>query len=70
MTSAKLDACSHRWVAALASYDFSLYYKQGKQNVDADSLSRIKWPEALKISDGDSISYVDPVVVKAALVGV
>ena len=67
---AKLDACSHRWVAALASYDFSLYYKQGKQNVDADSLSRIKWPEVLKISDGDSISYVDPVVVKAALVGV
>ena len=49
---------------------FSLYYKQGKQNVDADSLSRIKWPEVLKISDGDSISYVDPVVVKAALVGV
>ena len=70
MTSAKLDACSHRWVAALASYDFSLYYKQGKQNVDADSLSRIKWPEVLKISDDESISYVDPVVVKAALVGV
>ena len=70
VTSAKLDACSHRWVAALASYDFSLYYKQGKQNVDADSLSRMKWPAVLKISDGDSFSYVDPVVVKAALLGV
>ena len=54
----------------LLAMTLALYYKQGKQNVDADSLSRIKWPEILKISDGDSISYVDPVVVKAALVGV
>ena len=36
MTFAKLNAYSHRWVASLAIYVFSLYYKQGKQNVDAD----------------------------------
>ena len=41
LTSAKLDACGQRWVASLASYDFGLFYKTGKTNVDADALSRI-----------------------------
>ncbi|KAG1932770.1 interleukin-1 receptor accessory protein-like 1-A [Pimephales promelas] len=40
LTSAKLNATGHRWLAALATYDFSLQYKPGKQNVDADVLSR------------------------------
>ena len=41
LTSAKLDACGQRCVASLASYDFGLFYKTGKTNVDADALSRI-----------------------------
>ena len=41
LTSAKLDACGQRWVASLASYDFGLFYKTGKTNVDADALSHI-----------------------------
>lgn len=40
-TSAKLDATSQRWVAALANYDFELKYRPGSQNADADGLSRI-----------------------------
>ncbi|KAG1955575.1 interleukin-1 receptor accessory protein-like 1-A [Pimephales promelas] len=40
LTSAKLNATGHQWLAALATYDFSLQYKPGKQNVDADVLSR------------------------------
>ena len=40
LTSAKLDATGHRWLAALGSYDFSLKYKSGKSNGDADGLSR------------------------------
>ena len=41
LTSTKLDACGQRWVASLASYDFGLFYKMGKTNVDADALSSI-----------------------------
>ena len=43
LTSAKLDAAGHRWVGALANYDFKLFYKKGSANVDADALSRIEW---------------------------
>ncbi|CAM5165670.1 unnamed protein product, partial [Eretmochelys imbricata] len=40
LTSAKLDATGQRWVAALASYEFSIQYRSGRSNVDADALSR------------------------------
>ena len=41
LISAKLDATGHRWVAALAAYNFSLEYRSGKENSDADALSRL-----------------------------
>ena len=41
MNKAKLDATSHRWVASLADYDFSITYRSGKTNIDADVLSRL-----------------------------
>jgi len=41
-TSAKLDATGHRWLAALSAYNFSIKYKCGKSNSDADALSRYK----------------------------
>ena len=46
LTSAKLDATTQRWIASLASFNFSISYRSGKSNVDADSLSRIKWPDS------------------------
>lgn len=46
-TSAKLDAAGHRWVSQLANYQFDITYRSGKTNIDADALSRIKWPEDL-----------------------
>ena len=39
-TTAKLDACGMRWEAALAAYDFTIKYRPGKANIDADVLSR------------------------------
>ena len=48
-TTAKLDATSQRWVSALSNYQFSIEYRSGKLNQDADGLSRIHWPEALNI---------------------
>ena len=43
LTTAKLEAMGHRWVASLGPYDFAIHYKPGKLNTDADSLSRIEW---------------------------
>uniref|UniRef100_A0A672FGV6 Gypsy retrotransposon integrase-like protein 1 n=1 Tax=Salarias fasciatus TaxID=181472 RepID=A0A672FGV6_SALFA len=40
LTSAKLDATSHRWLAALSTFSFHIQYRAGKQNLDADALSR------------------------------
>lgn len=40
LTSAKLDATSYRWLAALSTFSFKLLYRPGKQNGDADGLSR------------------------------
>ena len=41
LTTAKLDATGQRWIAALANYNFSLHYKSGKTNIEADALTRI-----------------------------
>ena len=41
LTSAKLDTTGQRWVASLANYDFRIFYKSGKSNVEADALSQI-----------------------------
>ena len=41
LTSAKLDATGHRWIAALSSYNFDIIYRPGKSNADADGLSRL-----------------------------
>ena len=40
LTTAKLNATGLRWVAELADYDFTIKYKPGKKNIDADYLSR------------------------------
>ena len=41
LTSARLDATGHRWLASLASYNFTVKYRPGKTNTDADILSRL-----------------------------
>ena len=43
LTTTKLDATGQWWVASLDNYDFTIYYRSGKQNTEADALSRIKW---------------------------
>ena len=43
LTTAKLDATGQWRVASLANYDFTIHYRSGKQNIEADALSRIQW---------------------------
>ncbi|KAL6459344.1 hypothetical protein MHYP_G00328160 [Metynnis hypsauchen] len=40
LKSAKLGAASYRWLAALSTFDFNIKYRAGKNNQDADGLSR------------------------------
>lgn len=39
LTSAKLDAAGHRWLGALSTYQFTIKYRAGHANGDADGLS-------------------------------
>ena len=41
LTSARLDATGHRWLAALSAYNFDIKYRPGVSNADADGLSRL-----------------------------
>lgn len=41
MSTARLNAAGHRWVGELAEFRFSIKYRPGKVNVDADTLSRL-----------------------------
>ena len=63
LTTAKLDATGQRWIASLANYDFKIYYRSGKLNIDADSLSRIPW-EMETVRD----SPLDPVLLKSTII--
>ena len=49
LTTVKLNATGHRWVAALSNYTFSIIYKHGMGHKDADALSCIRWPEAMEL---------------------
>ena len=40
LTTAKLDATGHRWLASLSNYSFKLSFRSGAANRDADGLSR------------------------------
>ena len=55
LTTAKLDAASHCWVASLANYNFRLHYQAGKTNIDADALSRVSWLEYMPDNSGTSL---------------
>ena len=55
LTTAKLDAASHCWVASLANYNFRLHYRSGKSNIDANALSRVSWPECMPDSLGTGL---------------
>ena len=52
LTSAKLDATGHRWIAALSNFNFRIQYQSGKQNADADGLSQIPINKYYQEDDG------------------
>ena len=60
LTTAKLDATGQRWVASLANYNFKIFYKSGKLNVEADALLHIPWESA-------QVEHMEPLIVKTML---
>ena len=46
-TTAKLNVTGQQWLAELSNYNCSISYHSGKQNADADSLSRAHGPETV-----------------------
>ena len=58
LSTAKLDATGQRWIAALANYNFSLHYKSGKTNIEADALSRIPNREGEISIDQDAVQAI------------
>ena len=70
LTSAKLDACGQRWVAALANFNFTLHYKPGSTNTVADALSRIIWPDILTETETEEYRDMPANLVQAICCGV
>ena len=60
LTTTKLDVTGQRWVASLANYNFKIFYKSGKLNVEADTLLHIPWESA-------QVEHIEPLIVKTML---
>ena len=57
LTTVKLDVTGQRWVASLANYNFKIFYRSGKLNVEADALSRIPW-------ENTRVDCLEPLIVQ------
>ena len=58
LSTAKLDAMGHRWIAGLANYNFHIHYKSWKRTVEADALSRIDWEKCDETIQADTIQAI------------
>lgn len=61
LTTAKLDATGHRWLAELSTYNFSIKYRSGRLNIAADALSRIPRESVNAICNGIVTSEEDSI---------
>lgn len=70
LTTAKLDATGHRWLAALAAFNFDIKYRPGRSNADADALSRL--PMSIEtvqaICNSATSSYVESLTLSSDVI--
>ena len=55
LTTTKLDAMEHRWIAKLAKFKFKVYYQSENLNMEADALSRIPWDQSIRAEAVEAI---------------
>ena len=60
LATAKLDVTGQRWVASLANYNFKIFNRSGKLNVEADALLHIPW-------ESTQMKNVETLIVKTML---
>ena len=58
LTTAKLNAVGMRWINELAEFNFTIQYRPGKENVDADGLSRN--PMSIEELKEECTEVIDP----------
>lgn len=58
LSSAKLEATGQRWVSQLSDFNFSIVYRPGSNNVDADVMSRYPHQAEEVCMDRDTIDAV------------
>ena len=60
LSTAKLDATGHRWLAELSTYSFNISYKSGLNHLDADGLSRHPsfTPDLRQTTTGDVVEAI------------
>ena len=63
----KLNAIGMRWVNELADFNFTIRYRPGKENIDADALSRK--PQEIKELKEQCTELVDPRCMNAVVSG-
>ena len=67
-TTAKLGALEQRWAAQLALFDFTINYRSGRSNANADALSRQPHgsvPEETEDSKEDQLLHIESIVTMA-----
>ena len=63
LTSARLNAAGYRWVAELADFNFTVKYRPGTANRDADALSRMPFEQYIS----ECKEEVEPEWIKATV---
>lgn len=58
LKTAKLGAIEQRWAAELACFDFTIKFRSGRENINADALSRFPTPDTKSDSEDDELIAV------------
>ena len=62
LSTAKLNATGHRWIAELADFNFKIRYRPGTSNGDADALSRLPLHYQELCSKETSTDTIDAII--------
>ena len=65
LITARLDATRQRSFASLVNYNFKIFYRSGKLNVEVDAISQIPW-QTIQVDHMEPFNFKDHVAVKTS----